>query len=164
MPQFDFATVFWPQLIWLTIIFSILFFGIVLPTLPKLGRVMDAREDKVRGDISAAEAAKVEADQRQSDNVANLAKAQEEARQALADAKAKAANNIEKKLAAANAKISEKLSADQAQLASARSKAMAEISSVAQDSAADIVQKLTGVRPNASAVQSAVKSAAGGVS
>jgi F-type H+-transporting ATPase subunit b len=162
MPQFDFATVFWPQLIWLTIIFSVLFFGIVLPTLPKLGRVIDAREEKVRGDVEAAEAAKQAADATQAANLTSTASAQEAARQALAVAKAKAAASVEKKLAAANAKITEKLVADQAVLEAARSKAMTEVTAVAGDSAADIVEKLGGVRPSSAAVTSALASISAG--
>ncbi len=163
MPQFDFATVFWPQLIWLTIIFSVLFFGIVLPTLPKLGKVMDAREDKVRNDVSAAEDAKSAADTVQQNNAVATAHAQEAARQALADAKAKAAASVEKKLVAANAKISEKLLAEQKILDAAKTKALSEVKAVALDASADIVQKISGLRPSVADMQSAMSSAAGGV-
>ena len=54
MPQFDFAAVTWPQLAWLALSFAILYFGVIRFTLPKLGKVMGEREDKIAGDIAAA--------------------------------------------------------------------------------------------------------------
>lgn len=158
MPQFDFANVFWPQLIWLAVIFSVLFFGIVLPTLPKLGRAVDAREEKIKGDIDGAEAAKANADIVVEENETGHAKAQESSRAVVALAKDKAAKSVEKKLAAANEKIEAKLNAAQAELAQARTKAMAEIETIAADSAADIVEKLSGTRPAAAAAKAAAKS------
>lgn len=158
MPQFDFANVFWPQLIWLAVIFSVLFFGIVLPTLPKLGRAVDAREEKIKGDIDGAEAAKANADIVVEENETGHAKAQESSRAVVALAKDKAAKSVEKKLAAANEKIEAKLNAAQAELAQARTKAMAEIETIAADSAADIVEKLSGTRPAAAAARAAAKS------
>ena len=43
MPQFEFGTVFIPQLFWLAVFFVVLYFGIVRLTLPRLGKVMDER-------------------------------------------------------------------------------------------------------------------------
>jgi F-type H+-transporting ATPase subunit b len=159
MPQFDFANVFWPQLIWLAIIFAVLFFGVVLPTLPKLGRVVTAREDKIAGDIATAEAAKAEADGVEEANVLNRASSQEKAREALAEAKAKAAKSVEKKVAAATAKLDEKMAAANADIEKARKKAMTQVEDIASDSAAQIVEKLTGKRPTPAATSKAAKAA-----
>lgn len=158
MPQFDFANVFWPQLIWLAVIFSVLFFGIVLPTLPKLGRAVDAREEKIQSDIEGAEASKANADAITAENEAAHFSAQEGARAAIASAKDKAAKSVEAKLSAANEKIEAKLNAAQAELAQARLKAMAEIEAIAAESAADIVEKLSGTRPAAAVANAAAKS------
>src|SRR3546814_5188646 len=79
MPQFELAN-FAPQMVWLCIAFAILFFGIVMPTLPKLGRVVQARADKVTGDIDSAAKAKADADRIEADYAAGIASAQESAR------------------------------------------------------------------------------------
>jgi F-type H+-transporting ATPase subunit b len=157
MPQFDFANVFWPQLAWLALVFSVLFFGVVLPTLPKLGRAVDARENKIAGDITAAETAKMKSDDLAVAYQAAHIKAQEDARSAMADAKAKAAVSVEKKLAVAGARIDEKMAKAQAELAAARGKAIAEIEAIAADSATDIVEKLSGIRPGAASAKAAAK-------
>ncbi len=161
MPQFDFANVFWPQLAWLALVFCVLFFGVVLPTLPKLARTVDARESKIADDIATAEAAKGKSDDLALSYQAAHVKAQEDARAALADAKAKAAASVEKKLAGANGKIDEKMASAQAELSVARNKALAEIEMIAADSAADIVEKLSGSRPVAAAAKAAAKAALG---
>ncbi len=159
MPQFDFAHVFWPQLFWLAIVFAVLFFGVVMPTLPKLGRVMTEREDKVAGDLATAGQAKSDADSLGETNAASLAAARDDARLHLAEAKAKAAKSVEKKLNAASAKLDEKSAIAQADIAKARKSAMTKVEGIAAESASMIVEKLTGKRPTAAAIAKAAKSA-----
>jgi len=156
MPQFDFAHVVWPQLIWLAIFFAILYFGIVVPTLPKLGRVMDAREKQMTGDLALAEQAKMEADRLAADYDAGVATAQESARAQLLAARAAAAKKVEGRLADANRAIDAKMSAAEAALEASRASALAEIEAVAAEATAAIVEKLTGSRPaDADAAQAA---------
>lgn len=147
MPQFNLDN-FVPQLVWLTIFFAILYFGIVRFTLPKLGRVMAAREDKVAGDLSTAETAKAEADRIEADYAAGVAQAQEKARGALAEARSNAAKAVEARLAAANAEIARKNEVAEAELAQARDKALGTVEGIAAELAADIVERLTGSRPD----------------
>ena len=159
MPQFDFAHVFWPQLIWLAVFFSILYFGIVRLTLPKLGRVMTAREDKVTGDIGAAEAAKVEADRMATAHEASVVAAQEVARTKLNAARASATASIEAKLALSKATLDARSDEAQAALDAARRNAFGQIEAVAADAAADIVEKLTGYRPGGDIATTAARAA-----
>ena len=158
MPQFDLAN-FAPQLVWLTIFFAILYFGIVRLTLPKLAKTMDAREGQVSADLSTAEKAKSDADQMGATYAAGIDDAHLAARAAIADAKSKAAASIEKAIAAGNAVIAEKAAAADEVLAAARTKALSEVRSVASDAATAIVEKLTGVRPDADVVAAVSRSA-----
>ncbi len=159
MPQFDFAHVVWPQLIWLAIFFAILYFAIVLPTLPKLGRVMTARENQMTDDIATAEQAKADAERLAAEYEAGVAAAQDSARAQLLAARAAAAKSIENQLATANLALDAKSAAAQASLDAARTSAMAEIEGVAADAAAAIVEKLTGTRPAASEAAQAARAA-----
>src|SRR3546814_5267607 len=104
MPQFELAN-FAPQMVWLCIAFAILFFGIVMPTLPKLGRVVQARADKVTGDIDSAAKAKADADRIEADYAAGIASAQESARAKLDAARGSAAAALDAKLAQAKAAL-----------------------------------------------------------
>lgn len=158
MPQFDLAN-FVPQLAWLTIFFAILYFGIVRMTLPKLVKTMDAREGQVTTDLATAEKSKAEADQMAATYAAGIEDAHKSARAAIAKAKAKAAASIETAVAAGNVVIAEKAAAADQALATARSNALGEIESVASDAASDIVERLTGKRPDAKTVAAVVKQA-----
>lgn len=158
MPQFDLAN-FVPQLVWLTIFFAILYFGIVQLTLPKLAKTMDARDSQVSNDIATAEKAKNEADQMAAAYAAGIDEAHKSARTAIAGAKTKAAASVEKAVAAGNAVIAEKAAAADASLSKARAKALGEIENVASEAASDIVERLTGKRPDAKAVAAVAKTA-----
>ena len=156
MPQFDVVN-FAPQFVWLAITFLILYFGIVRPTLPKLGRTVDARDQQKRDDVATAERAKAEADRMAAEYEAGVATAHDSARARVDDARAKAAKSLEAKLAASNVAIGERSTAAAASLDMARAQAMARIEDVAADAAADIVEKLTGSRPDADAAASAAR-------
>lgn len=159
MPQFEFSTVFIPQVAWLAIIFAVLYFGVVRLTLPKVGKVMQAREDQVVGDLETAEQAKASADRLAADYDAGVAAAQDTARASLTATRAKSAAAIEKKLAKANEKLAAQAQAAEAELNVARSRALGEIEDVAADAAADIVEKLTGKRPAGTQAVAAARSA-----
>lgn len=159
MPQFDFATVFVPQFVWLVGFFALLYFGIVKLTLPRLGKVMDTRESKIRADILGAEAAKAESDRMAADYTAGIAAARDDAHAALAAAKAKSAKSVEAKLAKAGDKADAMIAEAEARIADARGAAMGEIEAVAADAAQAIVAKLTRLQPSEADTQAAVKSA-----
>jgi F-type H+-transporting ATPase subunit b len=146
MPQFEFST-FLPQMVWLAIFFVDLYFGVVRLTLPKVGRVIEAREDQVSGDVSAAQSAKAESDRMAADYDAGVAAAQDAARARVTEARTTAALAIEAKLKAASQAIEAKTATAQAELDAARSSALGEVEGVAASAAADIVERLTGKRP-----------------
>lgn len=159
MPQFDFNTVFLPQLVWLAVFFAILYFAIVGPTLPKLSKVMAAREEAVSADIGAAEAAKAEADRIGTAHEAEMTDARERARQAVDEARSSAARDIEARLAEAGRALDAQQEQAASSIGEARDKALAEIESVAADAAADIVELLTGTRPDDHAAREAAAAA-----
>lgn len=155
MPQFELAN-FLPQMFWLAIFFAILYFVVVRPTLPKLGRVMTQREDQVAGDIDRAAKAKAEADRIAAAHDQAIAEAQTTARGKVGEAQAKAAAALERKLKASNDALAAEAQAAQASLSAARANAMGDIETVAAEAAADIVEKLTGTRPSPAAARAAL--------
>lgn len=158
MPQFQFAN-FLPQLAWLALFFAILYFGIVKATLPKLGRLMDERDGKVTGDISAADKAKTEADRIHDAYEAEMKDAHGAAHDAVNNAKAQSTRESEAKLGEANKGLDEKLDKAFAALEVARAKAMVDIEHIAVDTSAEIVERLSGVRPDEAAAYDAVRAA-----
>jgi F-type H+-transporting ATPase subunit b len=159
MPQFDFGNVFVPQLFWLAVFFIVLYFGIVRPTLPKLGRVMDERTGKIDADLAAAQAAKQSADELGEAYRRDLERDRETARDALAKAKEQAAHEREKRLAEADARINARVGEAEERIAAARSDAGASLRAVAIETTQAIVAKLTGTTPSPEAVAGAIDSA-----
>ncbi|MFC4295652.1 ATPase [Novosphingobium tardum] len=147
MPQFDFANVFWPQLAWLAVFFIVLYFGVVRATLPKLGKVMTAREDRIAGDLSAAQAAKQAADEIDTRYHAELEAAREQSRNAIAAAKLEAAGVGEQRLKAASAAADARLAEAETRIAASRAEAQDTLRVAAAESAAAIVARLTGREP-----------------
>ena len=156
MPQFDFGHVFWPQIAWLAITFVVLYFGVVHLTLPKLGKVMDARETSITGDLAAAKAAKDGADAVDEAYHAEMAKSRDAARSAIAEAKTAAAKATEARLAEAGVKSDAVLAAADARIAKAVASAESALADAAAENARSIVAKLTGTEPALAAAKAAV--------
>jgi F-type H+-transporting ATPase subunit b len=159
MPQFNFAN-FAPQLAWLAVFFAILYFGVVRATLPRIGKVVDGREAKVRGDIADAETAKAEADRVRDAYEAAMAAARSQALASVNEAKARAARASEARLAEADKGLEAKAAAAAAALDVARTSAMAEVERIAADAAAEIVVLVGGSRPADGAALAAVRATA----
>jgi F-type H+-transporting ATPase subunit b len=158
MPQFNIAY-FLPQMAWLAAFFAILYFVVVRATLPKLGKVMQEREDKVVGDLEAAQVAKAESDSVVEAYQAALRKVQDEARALLATTRSDAQKGLEARLREADEALAGKADAAQAVLETARAKAAGEIQAIAADAAGSIVERLTGVRPADDKASAAAKAA-----
>ena len=160
MPQISQVAESWyaaSQIFWVLLTFGFVFLVIGRGMLPKIEATVDARDRKVADDLAAAKAAHSAADNleesyRQQSDASRVA-----AQKAVADAKAKAARDAEKRLAKVDAELAEKLTAAEADVGAARKSAMAEIESVAAEAASDLVAKLSGAKVAAADAKAAVK-------
>ena len=160
MPQISQFAESWyaaSQIFWVLLTFGFVFLVIGRGMLPKIEATVDARDRKVADDLAAAKAAHSAADNleesyRQQSDASRVA-----AQKAVADAKAKAARDAEKRLAKVDAELAEKLTGAEADVGVARKSAMAEIESVAAEAASDLVAKLSGAKVGAADAKAAVK-------
>lgn len=159
MPQFEFARVFWPQFAWLAVFFAFLYFVVVRSTLPKLGRVMNARDDKIANDIEAARAAKAAADEIDVRYHAELEAARENARHVIAEAKTAGTKAGEARLATAHDAADAQIAEAEQRIAAAVAEARVQLRQVAADSAQQIVSRLTGMEASAEAALAGVDAA-----
>lgn len=144
------------QLVSLLIAFVALYLIVSRIALPRVGGVIDARQDAIEGDLAAAQKLKDESD--------NALKAYEnELAAARSRAQAISAETREKSNAAAEAQrktledqLSVKLADAEKTIAATREAAMRNVRGIAAEAAAAIVQRLTGVLPDGKAVDSAV--------
>jgi F-type H+-transporting ATPase subunit b len=157
-PPFQSET-FVSQLFWLAITFVALYLLASRLLLPRVGGIIDARANRIDGDLAEAQRFKTEAD------AANAAY-----EKALADARSRAqalANTTrEKQQAEADSKrkaheqqLDAKLAEAEKTIAATKVAAMGNVRGIATDAAAAIVKRLTGTEPSGQAVTTAVSEA-----
>jgi F-type H+-transporting ATPase subunit b len=154
-PPFDPST-FPSQLVSLVIVFVALYIIVSRLALPRVGALIDARQNKIEGDLAEAQKLKDESQSALKAYESDLASARSKA-QAIS------AENREKLNAASDAerrtledKLSARLADAEKTIAATRATAMSNVRSIAADAAGAIVQRLTGTAPDAKAVARAV--------
>jgi F-type H+-transporting ATPase subunit b len=144
------------QLVSLLIAFVALYLIASRIALPRVGGVIDARQDAIDGDLAAAQKLKDQSDAALKSYENELASARSRAQAISTDTREKlnAASDAERKTL--EEKLSVKLAEAEKTIASTRATAMSNVRGIAADAAAAIVQRLAGVQADAQAVNSAV--------
>ena len=154
-PPFESST-FASQLVSLVIAFVALYLIVSRVALPRVGSVIDARQNAIEGDLAQAQKLKDESDAALKEYETELATARSRA-QAIGNEtreKLNAAAEAERKKL--EDQLTGKLAAAEKQIAATRETAMSNVRGIAADTAGAIVQRLTGVLPDGKTVSSAV--------
>jgi F-type H+-transporting ATPase subunit b len=154
-PPFEKDT-FASQLVSLAIAFVALYLIVSKLALPRVGGVIDARQNQIDGDLAEAQKLKDQSDGALKAYESELASARSRAHAIGAETREKlnAASEAERK--ALEDKLAVKLAESEKTIASTRQAAMGNVRGIAADAATAIVQRLTGVQPDAQSVNSAV--------
>lgn len=155
MPQFLPAN-FLPQLVWLAVIFAVLYFAVVRPTLPKVGRIIDEREGRVAGDLDAAETAKSEADAIRSRYDEGMAAARDAAQAEVGAARDAAAKAAEARMRELGALLDGKAAEATTRLDAARGAAQATLAATTAALTGDAVQRLIGIDVASAEIEAAL--------
>jgi F-type H+-transporting ATPase subunit b len=144
------------QLVSLLIAFVALYLIVSRIALPRVGDVIDARANTIEGDLADAQKLKDQSDAALKSYESELAAARSRAQGIGAETREKlnAASEAERK--SLEEKLSLKLADAEKTIASTREAAMSNVRGIASDAAAAIVQRLTGMQPDAQALNSAV--------
>jgi F-type H+-transporting ATPase subunit b len=145
MPQLNFGDpLLLAQVVWGAIIFGVLYYGVSTSGLPRVAEILQAREQKIGGDLQAARLTKEKADRA----IAELAEARRlayaEAQSALATAVQRAKDEAAARAAELNARLEAQLADAEKNIAAARGAAMAALRDAASDTASDLVGRLSG--------------------
>ena len=160
MPQLD-PSFFAPQLIWLAISFVILYVLMARVALPRIGDVLEARQDRIAHDLDAAATLKSEAETVLADYEQSLAKSHAEAQSLLATAAEERTRSAAERQAEMDAKITGQLEEAEARINDARQAAMDNVTEVAKDVARSATARLIGIEPSDAAVDAALAAAKG---
>ena len=144
------------QLFWLTILFGGLYLVLSRMILPKLGTVIERREDTVANDLDEASRLEEQASEAAKALQIRLAEARAKARATANEARASIDDEIARETAKVNAEVDAKLAEAEARIAKLREKALSNVEAVASDAAGAITSRF-GLSVSEADVKSAVK-------
>jgi F-type H+-transporting ATPase subunit b len=145
------------QIFWLVLFFALLYALMSKVVLPKIGGILEARRNRIEGDLSRAAALKDETEAA----LKSYEKALADARGNASDIAAKTRDTVNADIAKQqhdlDAALAAKASDADAKIAKAKAKAMESVSEIASDTAAEIVAALTGGKTTKAALAKAMK-------
>ena len=144
------------QLVSLVIAFVALYLIVSRIALPRVGGAIDARQNAIDGDLADAQKLKDQSDAALKSYEGELASARSRAQAIGAETREKLNAQSEAERKALEDTLSVKLADAEKTIAATRTTAMSNVRGIAVDAAAAIVQRLTGVQPDAQAVNGAV--------
>jgi F-type H+-transporting ATPase subunit b len=154
-PPFEGDT-FASQLVSLLIAFVALYLIVSRIALPRVGSLLDERQNAIEGDLAAAQKLKDESDSALKAYESELAVARSRAQAIGTETREKLSAASEAERKTLEQQLSVKLAEAEKTIASTREAAMSNVRGIAAEAAAAIVQRLTGMLPDGTAVNSAV--------
>jgi F-type H+-transporting ATPase subunit b len=158
LPQLD-ATTYSSQIVWLVVTFVILYVLMAKVALPRVGEVLEERQNKIDDNLAKAEELKAQAESASEAYETSLSNARTKAHDAIRDVKEKAAAEANARQSALNDKLKSQITESEKAISKARDEALAGIKDVATDVAASVVEKLIGEAPDSKSVDGAIQAA-----
>lgn len=154
-PPFNKET-FASQLVWLAIAFVLLYLLMSRLALPRVGGIMQARTDRIEGDLAAAQRLKEETEAAVAAYEKTLAEARANAQAIAAKTRDALMAEADERRKALEAGLHRKLEEAEKSIAATKVAAMGNVRSIATEAASAIVERLTGAAPAEKAVADAV--------
>src|SRR6201985_3661955 len=144
------------QLVSLVIAFVALYLIVSRIALPRVGGLLDARQNAIEGDLAAAQKLKDESDSALKGYESELAAARSRAQAISAETREKLNAAAEAQRKTLEQQLAVKLGEAEKTIASTREAAMRNVRGIAAEAAAAIVQRLTGALPDGTSLDHAV--------
>jgi|SRR3990167_1759412 len=154
-PPFNKET-FASQLVWFAIFFVALYLIIARLAIPRIGGIVEARRDKIAGDLAEANSLKEQSDLALKAYEKSLADARARAQALATETRDKLNAQAEVARKSLEGQLNAKLAEAEKTIAATKTAAMANVQGIAVDTASAIVERLIGTAPAGSAVQAAV--------
>jgi F-type H+-transporting ATPase subunit b len=154
-PPFESST-FASQLVSLVIAFVALYLIVSRIALPRVGAVIDARQNRIDGDLAEAQKLKDASDAALKAYEADLAAARSKAQAIGVETREKLNAASEAERRSLEDRLAAKLADAEKSITATRAAAMSNVRGIAADAANAIVQRLTGTTPDSAALASAV--------
>jgi F-type H+-transporting ATPase subunit b len=159
LPQFEFQHWF-GQIVYLIFLFAILYFLIAKIFAPRMRRVFDERASTISTAVDTARQVQAEAAGQAAAAKHEVEEARASSRATAAAAKARVTEEANRRAAQEEAVVNARIAEAETAIGKTRDAAMTNVSTIASDTAAAIVERLTGKAPTAAEAAAAVKGAA----
>ena len=159
LPQFEFQHWF-GQIVYLIILFGLLYWLMAKVFVPRLRGVIDQRAATISDAVSAARQVQAEAAGQAEQAKAEVEVARASSRSTAAAAKARVTEQANARAAEEEAVVNARIAEAETAIGKTRDAAMTNVGAIASDTAAAIVERLTGKAPTAAEASAAVKGAA----
>jgi F-type H+-transporting ATPase subunit b len=143
------------QLLWLAISFVLLYLLMSRIALPRIGSILSERSRLISDDITAAERLKEQSNAAHAAYEKALADARARAQSIASETRAQQASEADAAQKRLEGQLHERLAAADQSIAATRSAAMGNVRTIAAETAAAIVERLTGKAPAAQEVAAA---------
>ena len=144
-PPFD-SSSYASQLFWLAITFGFFYWFIAKVISPRIGEILETRQDRIAQDLDMARELQEKADEAHAAYEQELAQARSTAGDIGQKARDKAKAEADAQRQKVEADLGAKLDEAESRIATIREKAMAEIGTIATDTTGDIVEQLIGAK------------------
>ena len=141
MPQLDFTT-FIPQLFWLFLSLSFLYFILSRIALPRISDVIEERNDTITDDLDEAKSLSIEAEKVVNELKSKLEDARSSSQKTLMDERQKNLDKISSERKKFEETISKEISSSEEKINKGKSEALKEASDLAVDIAEEIINNL----------------------
>jgi F-type H+-transporting ATPase subunit b len=158
MPQLDAAS-FPPQLVWLAITFLVLYLVMARVALPRVAEILEARQNRIAGDLNTAAKLKDEAEAVLKEYDRRLAEARVQSQALIREAVDRMAAEAAEREGVLAKRLEVEIKAAEARIADARKAALASIRTVAAEAAQAAVHRLIGGTVDAASAERAVGAA-----
>jgi F-type H+-transporting ATPase subunit b len=154
-PPFQ-ADTFASQLVWLAITFAILYIMAAKIMLPRVGGILEARRQRIDGDLAEAQRLKEESDRAIAAYEKSLADARARAQALANEMRERQAAEAEKNRKHLEDQLNAKLAEAEKAIAATKTAAMVNVRGIAVEAASAIVERLIGAAPSEQAATAAV--------
>lgn len=157
-PPFD-TTTFASQLLWLVLSFGLLYLLMSRVALPRIGRILEERHDRIADDLEEAAKHKAESEAAQVAYEKALNEARAKANAIAGETRGRLSADADANRKALEAELATKLSAAEDRIAATKTEALTHVKGIAVDATGAIVSTLIGSAPTAGELESAVDAA-----
>jgi F-type H+-transporting ATPase subunit b len=155
MPQLEVAT-YASQIFWLLVAFATLYWLLSTRALPRVGEILEARQDRVAVDLDQAQRLRAEAETALDSYERQLNAARDQAHRTVAESQAKLQAETARRQAAVDEELGRQIVEAQQRIRNARDAAMEELEAGAASAAQAAVERLAGIEVTEQAAAAAL--------